>query len=261
MDKTLSVIIPNYNNERYISKCIDSVLMQTYPIEEIIIYDDASTDNSVEILRNYTEKSDKIKVIYGKDNIGVSYARMRAIEEAVGEYVTTLDADDYYWDIDKLKNEMFIINNTNDKICVFSQTIDVDENGIPIKPLKKINLNNRIRFKMLTRLFGAYMPRDFCVSREILLKAGGYDYDLKLYEDWDLELRLLKECNFVYSGSYGIAYRHKAQGLSKVKYDEHLKSKVKIFEKNRQLLNCSAIETMTFYLLSYFNYYRHLFLG
>lgn len=72
---TLSVIVPNYNNEKYIRQCLDSILAQTYPVKELIVYDDCSTDGSRVILKEYSEKHTNIKVILGEKNVGVFYTR------------------------------------------------------------------------------------------------------------------------------------------------------------------------------------------
>lgn len=89
----ISVIIPVYNVERFLSRCIESVLNQTYDDFEIICVNDGSPDNSAFILENYSQKDKRIKVITQK-NQGLSMARNNGFENAVGEYVYFLDSDD-----------------------------------------------------------------------------------------------------------------------------------------------------------------------
>lgn len=91
---TLSFIIPVYNAENYINKCIDSLLMQTYKNIEIIIVDDGSTDRSFEICTKYQERDSRIKVFRQK-NRGVSEARNYGIRQSGGTYIAFVDADDY----------------------------------------------------------------------------------------------------------------------------------------------------------------------
>lgn len=89
-----SVLIPMYNAERYISECINSILNQDYQDYEIIIVDDGSTDNSSDIVDSYqAQYPKKIRVIH-KDNSGVLLTRRRAIQEAKGDYILWVDADD-----------------------------------------------------------------------------------------------------------------------------------------------------------------------
>lgn len=92
-DVIVSVIIPIYNAERFLSQCLNSILAQTFKNWELIAVDDGSTDNSLKILTAYAAKDNRIKII-SKLNEGVSIARNTAINEACGEYVYFADADD-----------------------------------------------------------------------------------------------------------------------------------------------------------------------
>lgn len=90
----ISVIIPVYNVERYLSKCLDSVCNQTLDDIEIICIDDGSTDNSLNILKEYSSKDSRIKII-SKENGGQAVARNIGIERSQGEYVAFIDSDDF----------------------------------------------------------------------------------------------------------------------------------------------------------------------
>lgn len=93
MKKLVSVIIPAYNIEEYIGRCLDSVLSQTYENLEIIVIDDGSSDSTGKILDEYEKKEDRIKVIH-KENGGVSSARNKGLDVAAGEYIGFIDGDD-----------------------------------------------------------------------------------------------------------------------------------------------------------------------
>ncbi|MBN1111282.1 MAG: glycosyltransferase [Bacteroidales bacterium] len=90
----VSVIIPVYNTEQYLEKCIDSVLDQTFDSFEIIAINDGSSDNSLELLRSYASCNSNIRVLDQK-NKGLSFTRNLGIDEALGEYVYFLDSDDW----------------------------------------------------------------------------------------------------------------------------------------------------------------------
>lgn len=94
--KTISVIIPNYNSKTYIKKCLNSLLEQEYKVNEIIVIDDYSTDESKNIVKEYEQKYNKIILIENKENKGVSYSRNKGIEIAKSEYVMFCDSDDWY---------------------------------------------------------------------------------------------------------------------------------------------------------------------
>ena len=91
----VSVIIPVYNSEKYIEKCINSVLAQTYQNYEIIVINDGSKDNSGKIMEQLQDKyPDKIKYIE-QENMGVAKTRNKGIEIATGDYIAFMDNDDY----------------------------------------------------------------------------------------------------------------------------------------------------------------------
>ena len=94
MRVSFSVIIPVYNTEKFITKCLDSVLKQTYKEYDVIIVNDGSTDSSAEIVECYEKKYDRIQVVT-QANKGLGGARNTGIASAKGDYLVFLDSDDY----------------------------------------------------------------------------------------------------------------------------------------------------------------------
>ena len=117
VNELISIIVPVYNVEKYIEKCLDSIINQTYKNIEIIVIDDGSTDNSANICDKYTKKSNKLRVIH-KENGGISEARNLGISEAKGKYIIFIDSDDYIETemIEKLYNAC-IENNAQIGCC------------------------------------------------------------------------------------------------------------------------------------------------
>ena len=95
---TISIIVPVYNTEQYLSRCIDSVLNQSFTNFELLLIDDGSTDNSSAICDAYTEKDDRIRVFH-KENGGASSARNLGLDNAQGEWVVFVDSDDAVGDL------------------------------------------------------------------------------------------------------------------------------------------------------------------
>lgn len=91
---TISVIVPAYNIGPYLSRSLDSLLAQTYQNLEIIVVDDGSSDNTAAVMREYAEKSDRIRTIF-KENGGVTSARLRGVRESTGDWIAFMDGDDY----------------------------------------------------------------------------------------------------------------------------------------------------------------------
>lgn len=91
----ISVIVPIYNMEKYLERCIDSILEQTYTNLEIILVDDCSSDNSPEIIEKYANSDERIKTVRHKENRGLFQARITGSELATGKYIAFVDSDDY----------------------------------------------------------------------------------------------------------------------------------------------------------------------
>lgn len=254
MESALTVIIPNYNNSVFLEQCIDSVMKQSFKPQEVIVFDDCSTDNSREILSAYEKKYDILRCIFSERNVGVSAARHTAILNAKTPFITVLDADDYYISEDKLLYEMEALQHYNSKqkyVCAFSQVIRVDEAGKAIDCLKLKKLGSHTRFRTVTRSYAINVPRDFCFAKEAYMLTGGYRFDSKLFEDWDLVLRLLPYSEFVFSNSLGTAYRQKEEGLSRVGYMEKLHAKIEVFERNKENVHYTFLECISFYFILY----------
>ena len=112
-----SVIVPVYNADKYLEKCINSILAQTYAKFELIAVDDGSTDNSGSMLDKYTERDARISVIH-KNNGGIGSACAAGIEIAKGDYLAFVDSDDFI-EKDMLDNLCSVIEKTNADIVHF----------------------------------------------------------------------------------------------------------------------------------------------
>jgi glycosyltransferase involved in cell wall biosynthesis len=232
----LSVIVANYNNEPYIRECLDSILNQTYKDLEIIVLDDDSTDGSPEIIRKYVANYPGIiKGIFGDVNRGVARTRHEAILQAKGEYITTLDSDDYYSNSQKLEKEMALLMHYKEQdkdIIAFSNIVFVRENrALEFVQGNSTNIKEgRIFYDIIIR--SCMIPRDFVLKRDVYFEVGGYDFSLITHEDWDLKIRLAKKYEFYYTGISGTAYRKNPKGLSSTSYVLRTNNLWKVFSKN-----------------------------
>lgn len=113
----VSIITPAYNSSEYIREAIESVIAQTYKNWEMIIVDDASQDNTYEILNNYANKDKRIKPIFLEKNCGAAYARNRAIECAQGRYIAFLDSDDL-WKKEKLEKQLIFMKKIKSNFLI-----------------------------------------------------------------------------------------------------------------------------------------------
>lgn len=107
----VSIIMPNYNCEKFLEETINSVINQTYQNWELLIVDDCSTDKSVEIIKGYCNKDDRIKLFINEKNSGAAASRNWALREATGKWIAFLDSDDL-WLSEKLEKQLaFMVNN------------------------------------------------------------------------------------------------------------------------------------------------------
>ncbi|WP_278627764.1 glycosyltransferase [Thomasclavelia cocleata] len=109
--KKVSVIVPVYNGAKFIKKCLDCLINQTYQNVEIILLDDGSTDNSLELLKEYEDKYDNV-FSYTHSNVGLSQTRNIGLSYCTGDYVTYLDVDDYF-DYDFIGKYMEVADNND----------------------------------------------------------------------------------------------------------------------------------------------------
>lgn len=235
MNKVLTVVVPNYNNGKYLSKCIESIISQTYSVDEIIIVDDCSTDNSLDNISYLCQKYHNIKLISLKRNMGVSNARNTGLSYVKTEYVTFIDADDFYANKDKLKNEMELIKKYSSRgidILSYSKTLPVSNDGTKLlypSFSEKEYREGRIYLGLLLGYRFRAIMRDYCIKTDILRKVNGYNNNRNFYEDWELLLKLSKIVPFYCTHEYGTGYRNSLNGLSKKPESEHLAAQKEIF--------------------------------
>ena len=127
--KKISVVMPVYNAQRFLSQAIDSVLEQSSSDFELIMIDDCSTDKSYEILCQYEKKDDRIRVFKNDKNLGVSYTRNFGVKKASCDYVAFIDSDDM-WAFDKLEKQVKLIEAYPDTDLCYTGSGFVDTNSV-----------------------------------------------------------------------------------------------------------------------------------
>ena len=243
----ISVYITSYNQKGFLKEAIDSVLNQTIQPFEIIIVDDASTDGSQDLIKYYAGKFDIIRYIFHDINKGVSQVRITALNDIKGNYVSYLDGDDLYLP-NKLEVESnLIIKNKCD--LAFSNNMYVLEENPQI--VKWIWASNEIDVSDTVDLFYKTISRDFprgslfrmeLINYEKLKKIGFHDANLKIYEDYDLRIRLAKELSFACSIEPTTKIRISNNGLSKSPKEEHLEAFNYIFKKYQKDIDALDIK-------------------
>lgn len=141
--KKVSIVVPVYNMENYLEKCLDSLVNQTLEDIEILVVNDGSTDNSIKILNKYKKKYPNKLIVFDQENKGISAARNIGIDNATGKYIGFVDSDDYVEHnmFEKLYNK--IENSKADiVVCNYKKYFMKDDKYTDIDMVKNINKNN-----------------------------------------------------------------------------------------------------------------------
>ena len=195
MDELISVIVPIYNVEKYICKCVDSILNQTYKNLEIILVDDGSPGRCGQICDEYAAKDSRIRVIH-KENGGLSDARNVGIDEAKGEYLSFVDSDDYIaFDMIETLYKTMKENSSDMSVCSLCY---VDENGNDITrdSSKWMILNNQqyTSEQYLLALFEKFIGAVARLYKRELFENVRFPKG-KLHEDVFVAYRIIDQCN------------------------------------------------------------------
>lgn len=203
---TVSVIIPNYNHERYLQKRLDSILNQTYRNLEIILLDDCSTDNSKEIIEKYRNSPKVSQILYNQQNGGTSYKQWyKGIEYAKGDLIWIAESDDW---CDSAFLETLVPFFTDTEVTVAyckSHFVSGEDDNLENHysgSFEKLNGNDFIRENMMTgnKLVNASSVV-FRKSKYSSVKGKGYA-DMKLCGDYLLWVQLMKNNKIVLIEDY-----------------------------------------------------------
>lgn len=200
MDSMVSIIVPVYNTERLVTRCIDSIISQTYSNLQIIMVDDGSTDKSLEILNKYQLQDSRISV-YSQNNSGVSSARNCGMKHSTGDYILFVDSDDYILQ-DAVESLVGSLENNQDGVvfgyklagrgtwgtdtCVLDKIIGLNGNTVAGMEILKHVLTIDPEKELL-----GYSTR-YLYSRKILEENSiVFDNSLKISEDYKFIVEFL----------------------------------------------------------------------
>jgi len=191
----VSAVVPTYNNAEYIKGAINSILAQTHPVDEIIIIDDGSSDDTEALVDNIIKKSNNI-IYIKQDNQGPSSARNRGITAASGDWLAFLDADDL-WTPDKIALQIETLQREPGLKLIAADMNEIDRQGKPIveSVLAKYQLLDKFQSlggKAVPNALAALLEKNFIptgtvlVERVSLAAAGGFNTNIRFGEDLEL---------------------------------------------------------------------------
>ena len=256
IDKPLiSIIMPAYNSEKYIKQSIESVIAQTYENWELIVVNDASTDQTIGVINKLAEKDKRIKVISNIENLGVSKTRNKAITIAQSDWIAFLDSDDL-WDEGKLEKQIALIREYKNVALFYTGTAYVNMQGKEAEFV--LHVPNKISYKELLK------QNMISCSSVLIRKELVQKYKMpsdKLHEDYAVWLSVLKDDKCAYGIDEPLTiYRISTNSKSSNKLNA-----VKMQYRVYRYIGLNYVETM-YYMLhyvirnckKYFNLYSQL---
>jgi len=185
----ITVIIPSFNSEQFITRTIESVLTQTRAADEVLVVDDCSTDKSLDIAKRYP-----VRTLHTVTNSGHATARNLGLRSAHGDLIAWLDADDY-WEPEHLETVTALLEVHPQAAVAFSA---VQKFGEQVGVLGNFPCSGLPRRVFWESLRGCIVPHMSAVVRKnALSEVGGYDESFKVAPDFDLWLRLSRVYEFV----------------------------------------------------------------
>lgn len=254
MKVKISFIIPVYNAENYLDECINSIINQKYQNIEIILVNDGSTDNSLNICKKY-QKKDKRIIIIDKKNEGVSKARNTGIEKSTGDLIMFIDSDDYYGEN---LIETILPYANNDLICFGYNRLFQNKSEKIVSNDIVLNTLSEVEFNILTTDYiGGFIATK--VFSSDIIKKNNLKFDEKLHycEDLFFVTEYVKHCKkYCYINKALYNYRMRQSSASFSFLD---KKNVSILEAYKRLINKYNTQKEILLNLKYkylLNYYK-----
>lgn len=182
----ISIIMPTYNRAYIIERAIKSVLGQTYKDWELIIVDDASTDNTEKVVNKYI--CSNIRYYINKTNLGANASRNIGAKCAKGEVLAFLDSDNY-WPENRLESQIEIWKNSKNERCFLYGRVKIcDGKNIKILPEQKMKSDELKKTEILGNVIDL---NTLLIGKSVFEEIGGFDEKLPRFQDWELILRML----------------------------------------------------------------------
>lgn len=248
----VSVIMPAYNVEKYISQAIKSILNQTYKRFEFIIIDDASTDSTARVIRSLMKKDKRIVLISNKKNVGVTKSLNRALKKVRGQYIIRMDADD--WSYSERFQLQIDLMEQNPDVVVSGSYIEVCDENMKKKYIRKYKLDD---ISIRNHIF-RYSPfaHPATIWRAGILKKERYDERIKICQDYELYFRV---------GKLGKFMNLKRPVLKLRIHDRSISAKLSDLQlKNTILIRLSAVLYLGYNMTKadkLYNFIQEIFIG
>jgi len=222
----VSVVMPAYNSEKYISEAIESILNQTFKDFEFIIINDGSTDSTPNIIDKYARLDKRIIVLNNEKNLNIAESRNRGVEIAKGKYIATMDSDDRALP-DRLKNQFEFLESNKDIAISIGNINIMDGKGVFQYTRNYPVADKDIRSKVYR--FNPFPNPTIMCRREVYEKNGKYNNAYVPIDDFDFWLRAGTQFKFGNCGNIVLDYRVASKSAShgKIRLTEKITFKLR----------------------------------
>lgn len=256
-----SIIVPMYNSEKYIKKCLESLLSQSVDDYEILIVDDGSNDSSKNICMEYQRKNGKIKV-YSQENGGVSKARNFGISKAKGDYIIFVDSDDWV-DNNLLETIKLYIDQYTPDILIYGIKY-IQENKVQFDSSKEEAIcmeQNQIK-EYITNLYevGAISSSVNKVYKREVLRNSCFDESLKYGEDLKFNMRVFGSVKSIINIPKALYYYNKHENSLTTNIDkQQIREMLSLFQLSKEFFESIEIEKQRQDELLIRHYFEYLY--
>jgi glycosyltransferase involved in cell wall biosynthesis len=230
----VSIMMCAYNRAHYLPQAIESVLMQNYKGWELLVLDDASIDNTAEVMKSYANEP-RIRYMKHLQNKGLAENRNFGLKESKGEYVAILDSDDYWTDTNKLTSQVNFLSQNKEYGLIGTYGKTVNEKDEVISNLNYEVEDKKIRKKIL--FYHQFLHSSVIFVKKLMTEAGGYNEAFAPAEDYDLILHIGKKHKMKNLSESMVNYRIHAGNSSsneKEKRIKHAKLHLNIIKKYKK---------------------------
>ena len=243
----ITCVVTCYNQSDTVRAAVISLLEQTRPPDEILVADDGSHDGSRQVIESMANEYGTVTPVFRERNLGVTINRDLAVRQADGDFVATLDGDDYHLP-DKLAGESAAIERTSASVAYSDQRLLHVATGRTdfenLASFATFSKKERVLWMLAAR---THVPRDVLLAKSLHTRMGGFRREGEPYEDWDYKIRLAAIADtWAYSGVEGVVHRLHPGGLSQISFVQHAIKRITVIRSNRDLIR-NEVGSMFYY--------------
>jgi len=213
----VSVLMSVYNGERHLSEALESLLGQTFSNFEFMIVDDASTDKTSDILKEYARRDTRIRLMRNTQNVGLTRSLNLGLRSLQGEYVARLDADDVCLP-NRLKTQRDYLDEHPQVGAVGSGVQTIDEQGTPLEEARVPVEHEALQAQLLVD--NCFLHSTVMARRSVVQQVGGYDERLRYAQDYDLWWRISRVAHLAALPEILVRLRLTSKSISKLHLEE-----------------------------------------